>query len=49
MSKKKLPRELDPERQKTTIWLDKDLWRDAKIAAIKQGIDLQDVLATALR
>ena len=33
---------------KTTVRLPKRIWRDARVRALDQGIDLQDLVAAAL-
>ena len=40
---------MDTERVKVTINLPRDLVKQAKIAAIERGVDLQDLVADALR
>ncbi len=36
------------ERIKTSITLDRDLWKRAHIRALDEGMDLQDLVAKAL-
>ena len=37
------------QKSKATMHLPSDLWKEAKIEAIKRGIDAQDIVAEGLR
>jgi hypothetical protein len=38
----------DPKRLKTSLSLPADLWTEARIRALREGIDAQDLVARAL-
>ena len=39
----------DKPKEKTSIKIDPDLWKDAKIEAIKRDVDLSELVEVALR
>ena len=39
----------DKKREATSIKVDPDLWKEAKIEAIKRDMDLSDLVESALR
>jgi hypothetical protein len=48
MGKNVKPKKIGPQKVKTSLSLPLDLWTEARIEALKRGIDAQDLVAEAL-
>jgi hypothetical protein len=48
MATKAKAKQSEPKKVKTSLSLPSDLWTDARIEALKRGIDAQDLVAEAL-